>query len=386
MCGGPHGDAPADFGSAYRLLVHLCKLGARPPVIRDIVPAIIKRPLIYSTWQTIHGHCSPRGLIPSDILTCLSTAVQRLHTTVVLLQIEQQGDMAVYKRAISAYEIYAAMMAHEKLFDFNRVWMISRAASVGKIGLHCCRQCGTRYAYNKEDVRDVSNCPACALKSSRACGRPRVGGASADVSVAREPVTVDKGPADRGFRDAYTLLENLCRLGARPPVIRDLLPEVITRPMILSTWRAINGKPPPQGQLPQSIDSLLCSNMMRFHVTAVLIELHKCQGMSPVERITYAYERYLNSMGSEAVLDFNRVWFIARSVNCARLKLAKCTCGTRFAFSQENVADVHACPACAISKSGRSALGVARPKYSRLALSVAPGRAPSAIGPSEAIR
>lgn len=343
MCDCQPAEQNVDFGTAYRLLVHLCKFGARPPIIRDMVPSIIKRPLIYTTWQTIHGRKSPTGMIPQDIHTCLSRTTHRLHTTSILLYIEQAKRQNIVKRTIGAFEHYMQIMAGEAIFDFNRVWMIVRAEEAGRIGLSSCPTCGSRFANNRLDASDIHNCPSCALTASRACCRLRAAAAPAPESV--EP---DDGAPDRGFHSAFMLLDKLCRLGARPPVIRDLVPDVIKRPLIYSTWQIINGRTPPQGQLPQSVSCLLSSALQRFHATAVMLVLSELRDKPLAERMITAYERYRNTMRDETLFDFNRVWMIARSDNCGRLKLARCRCGTRFAYNHEDALDAKACPACSI--------------------------------------
>lgn len=158
--------------------------------------------------------------------------------------------------------------------------------------------------------------------------------------------------ADGGFYDAYSLLVELCKAGARPPVIRVLVPGIISTLKIHATYQAIRGTPPPQGQLPNSVSNHLRTPLMRMHTTAVATIFEKTVGLPFPQRSLITYHRYLGMVGApdDAPFDFNRVWFLCRAVSNRLIDLLGCRrCGNRFATNTENANDARNCPYCAIA-------------------------------------
>jgi len=158
-------------------------------------------------------------------------------------------------------------------------------------------------------------------------------------------------PADGGFFAAYSLLVELCQVGARPPVIRALVPDVISTLKIHATYQVIRGASPPQGQLPNSVPQHLKTPLMRLHTTAVATTFEKTVGLPFPQRCLSTYKRYLGLVGAEdAAYDFNRVWFLCRAMSSRLIEVLRCRrCGNRFATNTEKANDARNCPCCAIA-------------------------------------
>lgn len=151
------------FHDAYQLLVKLCSLGARPSIIRNLLPDVIKRQLVFDTFRRITGRNAPQGQLPQSVSVCMESPTQRLHTTSVLLLHEKFSALPVEHRYIRVHEGYLALVGDEWILDFNRVYFLCRASSIGNVHLVKCKCCHTHFAANYEKVTDVKNCPVCAL-------------------------------------------------------------------------------------------------------------------------------------------------------------------------------------------------------------------------------
>ncbi len=151
------------FHDAYKLLVKLCTAGARPPIIRNLLPDIIKRPLVYATFKRVTGRNAPQGQLPQSVSVCMESPALRLHTTSVLLLHEEFHALPVEQRYIRVHEGYIALVGDEWLLDFNRIYFLCRAFTIGNVKLVKCSRCRTQFAANYEKVTDAKNCPVCAL-------------------------------------------------------------------------------------------------------------------------------------------------------------------------------------------------------------------------------
>lgn len=161
----PPADSMADggFHQSYLLLVRLCELRARPPVIRNLVPKYISKALINATYRTITGKNPPPGQLPLSISQCLETRTLRLHTTAVLALHSRYADIVVEQQYVKTYEAYVAMMGSEWVFDFNRVWFLCRAHALRRLRLIRCQSCENSFAVDHEIVTDAKNCPVCSV-------------------------------------------------------------------------------------------------------------------------------------------------------------------------------------------------------------------------------
>lgn len=155
------------------------------------------------------------------------------------------------------------------------------------------------------------------------------------------------------FHEWYQVVVKLAELGARPPVIRDLVPAVIKSSMIQATWKAVRGESSPQGQLPQSVSFCLANPAMRLHATMILILAAQWRGIAtPDNRVINVFQDYLVAVNKSPIFDINRIWFLIRSLDIRVVGLRSCKCGMYFASDTTNVADAKKCPACAIREEG----------------------------------
>ncbi|MDK9702550.1 MAG: flagellar transcriptional regulator FlhC [Sulfuritalea sp.] len=347
--------APSDggFHDAYQLLVKLCTLGARPSIIRNLLPDIITRKMMCNTFRRFTGRNAPQGKLPQSVKVCLSSPTQRLHATSVLLLHKNFSALPPEQRYIRVHEGYLALVGDEWIFDFNRVYFLCRASAVGTLHLVECEGCHTHFAANSERITDAKNCPVCALMNQSATQAERI---AEESLLYDQPAQPPLGcctpiPSDGGFHDAYQLLVKLCTLGARPSILRNLLPDIITRKMMCNTFRRITGRNAPQGQLPQSVNVCLESPTQRLHATSVLLLQRKFSALPPEQRYIRVYEGYLALVGDEWIFDFNRVYFLCRASAIGNLHLVECKCcHTHFAANYESITDVKNCPVCALMK------------------------------------
>lgn len=189
----PKLDSPdKGFLEAYTLLVTLCRLNARPPVLLNLVPPIIKKSLIYATYRTIVG--DPRqGRLPDSVSQCLCSPTLRLHATAIISFYEQFGGQPIAERLIRAFHAYANMAVSEALFDFTRLWFLCRSYDIGLLRIAQCRKCTSRFAYNHGgDVTDERRCPVCALSSLRA-RETESGHKTVDLSALRDRQRLVRG-------------------------------------------------------------------------------------------------------------------------------------------------------------------------------------------------
>lgn len=349
-------DKDAPFHPAYMLLVKLCELGARPPIIRDMVSGNISKAMVYETYRAVQGRPPPQGQFPKNSNVHLKGVVQRLNTTAIALLYERMHTLPKEWRVIHTYESYARMYQDGAIYDFSRVWFICRAIDSKQIVLHDCPSCGSRHAYatDLEVTASNSSCPF-SLKGGALAKLNGLAVASLpqEEDATTSAVTVGNTTS---FHEAYLLLVKLCHFGARPPIIRDLVPAVITKSMIYATYRSVQQRTPPQGQFPQSVTAHLKGIAMRLHTTAIALLFEQNKGLSRVDRIIKTYERYVHQMGDECLYDFSRVWFVCRALGSRQLKIGHCPkCKGQHAYNSEDVTDVSNCPVCSL-KNGRSNL------------------------------
>lgn len=149
------------------------------------------------------------------------------------------------------------------------------------------------------------------------------------------------------------ILVMLCRHKARPPVIRDLVPDTVPENYIYNMYRKVNETPPPQGQLPQEIRTFLTAPKRRLQATVAVCAFQKLENIVEDHAMRYinAYTAYVRVFGEDALYDFNRVWFLLRQYQLRRLGVGKCLhCGHQYVFNREDVSDFKKCPICSILK------------------------------------
>lgn len=357
MSGDATGNPSQGFHDAYLLLVTLCGFNARPPVIAALLPAVIKRQLIYTTYRTLVGE-PPHGRRPASVAQCLCSSALRAHSSLVLSFYARLHHLDGAARLIRTYQAYRLVAAGEELLDFNRLWFICSAFDAGTVRLTSCDKCGNGFAYDHADTSDNKRCPACALRkmgTKAAASKSEAVPAPADDEVRVVPAA---HLLDKGFNAGYSLLVRLCKLSARPPVLRNLVPQIISRALILATYRTLVGDPR-QGRLPESVAQCLCSPSLRLHTTLILTSYDRLAGLPIAERMIRTHEAYATVAADENLLDFNRLWFLCRAYEAGLVRVTWCRkCSHRFAYDHGGrISDKERCPVCAMAKMGASSEG-----------------------------
>lgn len=149
-------------------------------------------------------------------------------------------------------------------------------------------------------------------------------------------------------------LVRLCDLGARPPVIRSLLPTVPDA-VITELWTERQGKRPPRGPLPHNVGFFLANPTRRLQSSFLLTvfdELRK-SGAHDTDALVAAYMQFAQtfdvaSQSSEDVISFDRGWFLIREFTTVRsLMLVKCDgCGARYIHRNLELINHRNCPVC----------------------------------------
>lgn len=148
------------------VLAQLCRLRARPPVIRDLLPDSVPAPAIYMVYRKINNCAPPRGQLPQEIKTFLSTPQRRLQATLAVCAYNRHIRLAPEDRCrlfINVFQTYQSAFGSDALYDFNRVWFLLRQYVLDRLGLAKCQCCGNHFLVNREDVSDWKKCCSCAL-------------------------------------------------------------------------------------------------------------------------------------------------------------------------------------------------------------------------------
>lgn len=146
----------------------LCRLKARPPVMRDLIPSVIPDGTLYTVYRYVNKCAPPRGQLPQEITVFLATPKKRLHASALLCIWERFESLSnsIADRYVRTYEMYVGASAGAPIYDFNRAWFIIRQYTQRRVALRTCPKCGQRYVYNREDVSDIRKCHGCAIYTS----------------------------------------------------------------------------------------------------------------------------------------------------------------------------------------------------------------------------
>lgn len=155
----------------------------------------------------------------------------------------------------------------------------------------------------------------------------------------------------KDFLAHQDIITELCAIKARPPVIRDLLPEdQVPTSLIYTLYKLINSASPPQGQLPQEIRTFLSSPLRRLQATVIACAYEATDGTveERARRYLTAHKAYLKTFAAGDILyDFNRTWFLLRQLKLRRVALGKCLhCGHQYLYDREDLADYDSCAIC----------------------------------------
>lgn len=114
--------------------------------------------------------------------------------------------------------------------------------------------------------------------------------------------------------EKFRIAAETIRLGARPPIVRDLV-KTLTTDQVSSLYREITGMAPKKGKLPETTSYFVQSNLYRTHST-LLYNIYKQQLANDVAfPYTYinSFKLYLHVVGDDrARLSFDRAWFLIR--------------------------------------------------------------------------
>ncbi len=130
--------------------------------------------------------------------------------------------------------------------------------------------------------------------------------------------------------DLMLKAKELIALGARMQVLEDLTP--IPREKLLKLYKEIQGKAPPRGLLPFSVEWFL-EWQPSLHTALYLSRREMLLTLNPrassKDLLAPIYKNYLhctNSLGMEPVLSLTRAWSVERFLNAKMLKKVACTC------------------------------------------------------------
>ncbi len=151
-----------DFNRA----VKLAKLGARPPIIRDLCKTIGIQESLRIYTEAV-GSSPPPGPLPSRHETLFETQRLRWQGSVLAVAFRRL-EPAVPRFAdgyVAAYEHAQAVFQEEEfLYTFDRAWLLIRRTAMGHIKLLTCSVCGSEYVHNAAElVNHTRNCPVCVV-------------------------------------------------------------------------------------------------------------------------------------------------------------------------------------------------------------------------------
>lgn len=134
--------------------------------------------------------------------------------------------------------------------------------------------------------------------------------------------------------EKFAIAAEAIRLGARPPIVRDLV-KTLTTDQVSCLYREITGTPPKKGKLPETTSYFVQSNLYRTHST-LLHNIYKQQLANGVAfPYTYinSFKLYLHIVGEDrARLSFDRAWFLIRYMghDTSLMEMTCPSCGISF--------------------------------------------------------
>lgn len=149
---------------SLRRVKALCKLGARPPVIRALMPSFPEA-FVSAVWEGEQGRRPPRGPLPHTVTQYLDHAARRLHSSFFLTAFHDLREKGIHDTdaIIVAYQRYMRMMdgvTEEPIMSLDRAWVLVRDfVKLKSIKLVTCPNCGTRYVHSRDELVSERNCP-----------------------------------------------------------------------------------------------------------------------------------------------------------------------------------------------------------------------------------
>jgi hypothetical protein len=124
----------------------------------------------------------------------------------------------------------------------------------------------------------------------------------------------------------------LCRLGARPPVIYALFPD-FPKDLVVDMWVIHQGKRPPKGPLPSDLNSYMLGSHRRLQSSFILKTFSDLRnaGSHDVDAIIAAHRLYLETFKDHAELNplfsVERTWVLIREfISVRSIALVRCPC------------------------------------------------------------
>lgn len=164
----------------------------------------------------------------------------------------------------------------------------------------------------------------------------------------------------------------LVELGARLQVLES--ETALSRERLLRLYKEIQGKSPPKGLLPFSIDWFVTwlPNLHSSLFMSIYGHLIKASELDDVDALTKAYRLYLEHCAThelEAELSLTRAWRLLKFVDAGMLRRVPCTeCGMRFVMRSDDLAHQFVCGLCHVpSRAGKTNLARASREHAECA-------------------
>lgn len=347
------------YGQQLLRIEHLLRLGARPPVARELT-RFSSEAMVNQYYRDINHAAPPRGQLPKEYRQYVTAPVLKTQASVVVhLYQRLEGNGLDYCDAVIAtFRQYSSLFGENAKFGIDRIWHILRCVATGKIVTRQCSntQCGAIYVEDadapppmlREPTEEATpGCPFCA-ELTRGRGGDRKHLKHISASSAAIPL-LDMSP-QLEYTKQILSAEELCRLGARPPVVRDLT-KVDNNALLQRIFHEQTGHRAPKGMLPSEHRKFVQTLSHKLQ-SSCLVKLHRrliASGANPARALISAYQQYVELFGEQAAFSVNHAWSLMRSLKIGRLHLHKCTskdCGSEFIEDADSLIERHSCPVC----------------------------------------
>lgn len=145
-------------------------------------------------------------------------------------------------------------------------------------------------------------------------------------------------------------VNELCAMGARPPVIHALLPD-FPRDIVVNLWVMHNGKRPPKGPLPSDANFYLNGSTRRLQSSLIIKTFQKLRdtGVHDIDALISTYKQYNSSFShlEESVrYSMDRVWGLIREFVSVRSVTMVCCphCKAEYIHKALEIVNHRYCP------------------------------------------
>lgn len=160
-----------------------------------------------------------------------------------------------------------------------------------------------------------------------------------------------KAAAYRYSVEQYRSVRELCRVGARQPVIKALWPS-FPDALLRAMWIEEQGRKPPPGPLPHDVGYYLSHNQRRLHASFFLQTFNQLRAagiQSDTDALLGAYQKYTQVFaeeGQDKLMPFDRAWFIYREYMSSKsICMVKCAnCGISYIHDRHELVSDRNCP------------------------------------------